>query len=131
MTTNGKVTMANVRDMTNEMPLALLCILAHQSDRQYLTREETKALLALFPDAKFESIKKAIQSDQELKERFIVCMLYRFSRARRIVNYTILTIGVKVDGGDGWVWTYGERNPVFRAPDGFTREMAEANLRAH
>jgi len=129
VTTDQKVTTFDVRDMANAMPIGLLCILAHQSDREYLTPEEAKALLALFPDPKFEAVKKAVQGDAKLEERFRVSMLYRVRQARLMVNYTSPTQSVKVTGDDGWVWTLGKGNAVFQVPDDL-REMVEERLRA-
>lgn len=102
-------------DLANEMPLELVCIIAHQADTE-ITPTQTLLLLDLFPDEHYSAMKETILQDPSGMQFFADAMMRRLDHARQNINYIGDAHEITLQVGDQ-IWKYGGRVSVFPALD--------------
>ena len=111
--TQKTVSWQEMHAMVDTLPLSLVCIIAHQSNRHFLQKPEVERLLDLFPDEQFEAIKEGIRNDEEMFDEFKTVMQRVLQNAREETNYIgpfLPPITVLVDGVP---WNYGGTITIF------------------
>lgn len=120
---------AAVFQMVNEIPLELICVIAHESDAP-VEQDRALELLSYFPDDRYFAQKQEICQNPALALAFVQALNLILGAARRYTSYLGKPHEFIVVDSHGVTWRYGRYRTVFPEPDAEQLEHARDRVKA-